>query len=93
MVDKTRICSLGRKIEYLLAMENLTNDIRLFSMLRGTSILPVKALLYHPDLMKFEPTSEELICYVKSQSQMYSIVCCEDLSIVLKYFVVMSDER
>ena len=88
MVDKNRDCSLlGRKIDYLLAIENLTKDIRLFSMLHGTSILPVKALLNHPDLMKFKPTSEEIIKHAKTQSQKYVITNCEEISIILRYFV------
>ena len=80
--------TLCRLTEQAVSMETLPSDLSLVSRLRGTSILPIAALVQHRSFAKLRATESEIVSACNQSSILQGkIVYCPDACLVLPFFV------
>lgn len=87
-MDCYRTKTFERILHECISDSYLPTDITLFSVIRGTSILPLSSFLHHSKFLRYEPTIEELISSCEYSNTLKNrIVFCPDPCIVLPFFV------
>ena len=79
---------LSQLIEECLCLDNFIRDENLIVALKGTSTLPIRALLQHPMLYVHRPSEGDIIAACSEVSNYeLKIVRCPDSCIILPFYV------